>query len=53
MTAPATADAWFLPFKVGGARPNGTWNVPACDNYSPPLCSTRYGVHPPCPRAAL
>ena len=43
MTAPATADAFFLPFKSGGSLPNGTWHVPACDDsYNPPLCSTRY-----------
>jgi hypothetical protein len=42
MTAPATANAWFLPF--GPPTVNGSaWHVPACDvNYDPPLCSTRY-----------
>lgn len=35
--------SWFLRFKPGGAFPNGTYHVPACDNfYSPPLCSQFY-----------
>ncbi len=34
---------WFLRFKAGGSRPDGTWHVPACDNnYKPPLCSALY-----------
>ena len=34
---------YFLPFKPGGAFPNGSWHVPACDdNYDPPLCSPLY-----------
>jgi len=34
---------WFLRFKPGGAFPNGSYHVPACDgNFDPPLCSGFY-----------
>lgn len=34
---------FFLHFKPGGAFPNGSYHVPACDsNYSPPLCTDLY-----------
>jgi hypothetical protein len=39
----ASLASWFLHFKPGGAFPNGSYNVPPCDdNYKPPLCSTLY-----------
>lgn len=34
---------FFLRFKPGGAFPNGTWHVPACDTaFDPPKCSPYY-----------
>ena len=34
---------FFLRFKPGGAFPNGSYHVPACDTtYDPPLCSEFY-----------
>ena len=34
---------FFLRFKPGGAFPNGSYHVPACDTtYDPPLCSVFY-----------
>jgi len=44
---------WFLPFKQGGAFPNGTWHVPACStDASGTKCSKFYHdqeqtPHPP------
>ena len=39
LTDPAYA-GFFLKFKPGGAFPNGSYHVPACDTtYDPPLCS--------------